>query len=89
VGRAAQAEEVGHLFPNEVAGVLDFLGTSNIWLVGDEAIKITREIPCSTPRELRQQGAQIDNSAHRRTGKSARRWERAGAGAGDQTVGCG
>ena len=35
VGGAAQAEKVGHLFPNEVAGVLDFLGTSNVWLVGD------------------------------------------------------
>jgi hypothetical protein len=52
--RAAQAEEVGHLFPNEVASVLDLLRARYVWLVSDETIQVHWQTPCSTTR-VRQQ----------------------------------
>ena len=68
LGGTAQAKEVGNLFPNEGAGVFDFLGARRIWLFGDEAIQVHQantvfdDLWCYVGRK-----GEINDSAHRRT----------------------
>ena len=66
-GRPAQPKEIGHLLPNESAGVFDFLGTRGLWLFGDETIQV-HQANAMVDDLWRDVGGEreINDSAHRR-----------------------